>query len=359
MAAQRKHAHQRVSFGVRSGKTLLPVQVLDVQVPATPVQISTSGTAYIIADDGSATHAPKMPQLTAQINGLASSSLQVEWKLDATFTPAPNGTSSAIHYPVDSNGNPTTTILPIGSPWDIYQAYGTTNFFGGACTLSYRILKADKTTVVQDWQTFPFAITGNNPDPATCKAQIIANEGAVWYAWAVAKNESADGSNHPYYNQFANGLANGGAGAHGSKGNPFHSPAEGDGWGLFQLDTSSGLAVTLNDCWSWYANMLGWLNGEYPGDLQTANTYVNGIKNNPAYASTFEEPSFTIEGDTISGRDILALTIYNGRQGRSNSTLLHFDPTKPSGSRWSLRLPNAPNKNDPYVNETLKAYNGG
>jgi hypothetical protein len=103
--------------------------------------------------------------------------------------------------------------------------------------------------------------------------------------------------------------------------------------------------------------MLGFLVDEYPEHLNYVNTYVNSVRtSNP---STFEEPEFTIKGRAISGRDVLALTRYNGAQGRSKERLMHFDSSKPSGQRWSLDLPNAPEKSQPYVHEILDQYNGG
>jgi hypothetical protein len=351
------------------GVLLLLVVIQDVQVPTSPVVINaavptgadpTKGgneIAYIIADDGTSYHEPKMPQLTAQVNGMPGSNLQVNWKLDANFTPSPSGNPGNTHFPNDSSGNPTTRLLPITTPWNIYQEWSSSTFFGGNCTLSFQILQADGKTVVQDWQSFTFQILGNNPDPATCKAQIIANEGSLWYAWAVAKHESGDSSSHPYYNQFANGTASGGAGAHGAKGNPFYAPSEGDGWGLFQLDTSSGLPVITNYCWSWQANMEGWISGEYPGDLQIANNYVNGIQ--AANPSTFQEPVFVIQGVSISGRDAAALSYYNAGNAARPSVVLHFDGPQPSGQRWTFTPPNAPGKTDSYVNEVISAYNGG
>ncbi|MCE0523724.1 MAG: hypothetical protein LV480_12530 [Methylacidiphilales bacterium] len=349
------------------GVLLLPIQITqsNYPVPTTPTSVIDSGapsvTQNIIGSGGTGTAyitgTPAMPQLTAKINGLDSSGMTVDWRLTVTSEIAARGAQD--NFSIPAGGGATNVInVPINQAWNMNTYFvAPADFFGGNVTVYFTIKKTDGTALAPE-QSIGFKIRGMNPVSNVCKAQIVANEGAVWYAWAVAKNESGDSSGH-LYNQFANGLASGGSGAHGAPGDPFNAPSEGNGYGIFQLDTSSGLSVTTEDVWNWNANMIGFLNGEYSYDLQAANTYVNGIKNNPAYQSTFEEPQFTILGVSISGRDVLALTIYNGRQGRSNQTLLHFDPSQPSGSRWSLGLPNAPNKKDPYVNETLKAYNGG
>ena len=127
--------------------------------------------------------------------------------------------------------------------------------------------------------------------------------------------------------------------------------------GALPRDSASDVPVTTVETWSWDGNMQGFLHNEYPVHLNSANLYVNSVQK--SHPTTFEEPQFTLEGRQISGRDVLALTFYNGRQGRSNTTLLHFDGTKGEGHRWSLSLPNAPNKTKPYANEILEEYNGG
>jgi len=310
-----------------------------------------SNTAWIKSHktDNSGEEA-EMPKLEARISGLPST-IQVLWKLESRY-PRRNGRDD-INVPF-AGGDDSGVFTTGDQPWKIWEDidFSTDSIFGGNETLKFKLIGSSGAF---GEGVLEFKIKGENPDDARCKAYIIANQGDIWYAWAIAKHESADSTG--YYNQFANGLANGGAGAHGAKGEPFYAPSEGDGWGLFQRDSASDIPVSTAETWSWDRNTLGFLHDEYPVHLGIANSYVDSVQsNNP---NTFEEPQFTIKGQVMSGRHVLALTWYNGRQGRSNSTMLHFDGSKPSGQRWSLGLPNAPKKNQPYVDEIMDQYNGG
>jgi len=325
---------------------LLPVNLRDISNNQV-----ISNTAWIKAHktDNSGDES-EMPKLEARIVGL-SNAIQVIWKLESRYSRR-NGRDD---LNVPFAGGDDFGVLTTGEqPWKIWEDidFSTDPIFGGNETLKFKLIESSGVLVEG---MLEFKIRGENPDDARCKAYIIANQGNIWYAWAIAKHESADSSG--YYNQFANGLANDGVGAHGAKGEPFYAPSEGDGWGLFQRDSSSNIPVSTAETWSWDRNTLGFLHDEYPVHLGIANSYVDSVQNNNP--DTFEEPQFTINGQVISGRHILALTWYNGRQGRSNSTMLHFDSTKPSGQRWSLGLPNAPKKNQPYVYEIMDQYNGG
>ena len=307
-----------------------------------------SDQAWIKAHTGTEAK-PEMPKLEVRfVDGQAT--WRIEWKLENRY-PRRSGRDD-LNIP-EAAGEPGIFIAG-NQPWKIWKAINDSRgpkFFGGNVKIKYKIHSA--TGIVETGEV-SFKIRGENPDDGRCKAHIIANQGAVWYAWAVAKHESGDSSGS-IYNQFAIGLADGGAGAHGAKGEPFYSPSEGDGWGLFQRDSSSDRSVTTQEAWSWDGNMKGFLQDEYPDHLKIANTYVDRIKvANPA---TFEEPQFMIEGKKISGRDILALTSYNGLQGQKLSERLTFHPENSKGQRWSKNLPNAPgNEHVPYVDLILRAY---
>jgi hypothetical protein len=344
------------------GVLLLPVELKDlkasgddddvvIQFRSSDADNSESNIAWIEPTRSQSDKTPRMPQLQIKVKN-APPNLKIRWRMENRY-PRRSGQDD-LDLP-NSDENPYKVLLA-NQPWEIYDEYSDPDvFFGGDCTIFMTLLDSNENPISSE-QQFKFRIRGRNPDDGDCKSHIIDNQAAVWYAWAVAKHESGD-STGAIYNQFANGLANGGVGAHGAKGEPFHADSEGDGWGLFQRDSNSGYPVTTAETWNWDSNMRGFLETEYPGHLQTANAYVDSVQQ--ANPSTFEEPGFTIEGVPISGRDLLALTLYNGRQGRSNSTLLHFDSTAPSGSRWSTGLPNAPGKDKPYANFIMQEYNDG
>jgi alpha-tubulin suppressor-like RCC1 family protein len=295
---------------------------------------------------------PEMPKLQVQFVG-AAAEWQVEWKLKNQYSR--RGGKDDFDLPKAAE----PAIIRSGDqPWKMWEAISNSSgpkFFGGDVKVKYTVRQPDGGTIGSGELTFK--IRGENPADDRCKARIIENQGPVWYAWAVAKHESRDSSG--IYNQFANGRADGTAGAHGARGEPFYSPQEGNGWGLFQRDESSGHSVTTEETWSWDGNMKGFVQDEYPEHLRIANNYVDGVKrNNP---DTFEEPQFTIEGINISGRDVLALTSYNGLQlppGQGLSARLTFHSGNPAGQRWTKSLPNAPgDENLPYVNLILRAFN--
>lgn len=324
-----------------------------------PVQLQDASTGEIIRDTArikghasASDDAPEMPKLEATIIG-APTNWQVEWRLENRYSRR----SGKDDFDLPKAEDP-AIVKPGGQPWKIWETINSSSgpkFFGGDVKVKYVIRQTGGGIIGGGELTFK--IRGENPADDRCKAHIIENQGAVWYAWAVAKHESRDSSG--IYNQFANGRADGTAGAHGARGEPFYSPVEGNGWGLFQRDESSGHPVTTEETWSWDGNMKGFLHDEYPEHLRIANTYVDGVKrNNP---DTFEEPQFTIEGINISGRDMLGLTSYNGLQlppGQGLSARLTFHPGNPAGQRWTKSLPNAPgDENVPYVNLILRAYN--
>jgi alpha-tubulin suppressor-like RCC1 family protein len=322
-----------------------------------PVEIRDTSNNQVVTDvalikghSANGDSAPEMPKLEARIVG-APPDWQVEWSLENRY-PRRNGKDDLALPPA---GGGSGVTLAADQPWKIWEAINNSagpKFFGGDVAVKYTIRPTSGKNTVGDAS---FKIRGENPADDRCQQQIIDSQGATWYAWAIAKHESRDSAG--VYNQFANGLADGTAGAHGARGEPFYSPAEGNGWGLFQRDEASGVSVTTEETWSWHANMEGFLFKEYPGQLRIANTYVDSVKrNNPA---TFEEPQFTIKGRSISGRDVLALTWYNGPQGRTNASMLRFDASRPAGSRWSLSLPNAPGKTEPYAHLVIAEYDGG
>jgi hypothetical protein len=289
---------------------VLPVEVTDVSY----LQIIRS-TAWIKGHSSGNEVKPEMPKLEVRILG-APAAWQVEWKLENRYPR--RGGRDDLNLP--NVGEEAGVFVAGDQPWKIWEEVENTSgpkFFGGDVRLKYKIHSGTPDATTGE---VSFKIRGENPNDARCKARIIANQGAVWYAWAIAKHESQDSAG--IYNQFANGLANGGAGAHGAEGEPFYSPKEGDGWGLFQRDSASGHPVTTEETWNWDSNMKGFLHDEYPEHLAIANNYVNGVRN--SHPTTFEEPQFTIKGRVISGRDVLALTWYNGPQGRSNASMLNL-----------------------------------
>jgi hypothetical protein len=358
------------------GVLLLPVVIQDVQVPASPVVINAAvpagadptkggnGIAFIIGDDGTANHAPKMPQLTAQINGITGSTLKVEWKLATHY--APRGIRDDKQYPL-VGGTPSTAILPIATAWNIYQAFGT-DFFGGDCTLSFRILQSDGTTVVADWQALKFKIQGHNPDSSTAKTYIVANNGGFAYSWAVAKFESRQGNY--VFNQFNTPSAKG---VEGPLNYPEFGPA--DGWGMFQRDPTGdpGNPVLTSETWNWQSNVVAGV-AELSRKRQLAQAYFDAVQR--TYPIQYEAPptAYTISGTTtaLSALDITEIQLYNhsglapqlldppadqNAQGTATDAYpgtFRFYPNNASGQKW-VYVPYLGNEYD-YVQKVILEY---
>jgi hypothetical protein len=222
MAVQRKHAHERVSFGVRSGKTLLPVQLVNKADPTkrngadgTDKQIdlmsSSTGTdlnavAWIAASDTTqaqvvtGVYPPRMPELVASSGSIPG--LTYCWKLQVIFhdrhgnphrdfdTGDPNDTNSSssvapqdtVTIPAASSADSNVVNgwkeITDGSPWNIYQSNDWINavlqgFFGGDAKLSLKILDSSGNTICPE-QDYYFRIDGENPDPTVCQNYINA-----------------------------------------------------------------------------------------------------------------------------------------------------------------------------------------
>lgn len=320
-----------------------------------PVELKDISNNKVITDiawikghktDGS-DEEPEMPKLEARVIGLPDT-VQVLWKLQSRY-PRRNGRDD-LNVPYTGGDDP--GVFTIGDqPGKIWEDidFSTDPIFGGNETLIFKLIGANGALgegVVE------FKIRGENPDDARCKAYITTNQGNIWYAWAVAKHESKQGN--MLYNQF-----NSGGDGPAFKNEP-NLDTTADGWGLFQRDSSSGYQVTTAETWSWTENMEGFLHTEYTEHLGYANAYVDSVQQ--ANPQKFEEPEFVIKGNTISGRHVLALTRYNGAQGRSKERLLHFDPSKQSGHRWTKDLPDAPGDHPAgttYVDLIMSEYNGG
>lgn len=234
-------------------------------------------------------------------------------------------------------------------------------FFGGSCTFAIRIVKNDESLLDSanpQFQKYYFDIKGKNPNDDRCKRFIKSVQGRHWYAWAVAKHESRWGNE--VYNQFAPR-----DGIYGKKGEPFYTPLEGNGWGLFQRDpTGGGLPTTTQQVWDWTENVRGGIT-ELDSKLAVATRYWSRLqKNYPTQYAECPPPSLVVEGNTLTAEDVITMTCYNGTGSLGAiSNVLIFSPIKPcgvgAGKRWQWHLPNAPNSNKPYVNLVMGEYNGG
>jgi len=299
---------------------------------------NSSSVAYITGD-------PVMPQLQIQVGNGSLSGMNVAWWMTATSDrPSLRGTNDDLRIPANTN-----VVLSISQPWEIDSYYGT-NFFGGLCTVHYIIQDINGNSLAPEGQ-YQFVIRGRNPLPNTAHNYIQAEPFAVstlYYAWGIAKHESAQDKYNAIYCQFN---AGGSTMAFPNYGYP-------NGWGIFQRDdTGGGIPVTTGQVYSWKVNSDVAVQQELSQKWNSANNYLGNLQNN--YSTQFQQdppPSYTTGNGTVfAAVDALCMEAYNG--AGSFSTLLSFYPSNAHGHRWAWHLPNAPQDTEPYVSRVAERMN--
>jgi hypothetical protein len=318
-----------------------------------------------------------MPQLRLSIPGL-SSDMRIKAKLEVDYTRPYVGHQSQDRVRVPSDGNFREVT---GSAWDIYNDSDWTRalsqgFFGGDATLTYQLAKADGTVVMQN-QTILFRIAGQNPEDARCKDYIVAQSGAAWFAYALAKHESnlygGEATYYPFspvspnnakYNQFrALGGGQSGTRVAGREGIPLIERAEASGPGGIGMFQVTGSATDQTDIiprgqlWNWQDNVNGALAIiQHSIKSGLATRFYNDVKNDSArHLEAFNEdrpPTITIGNTDFSSDDAIWLTSYNG-WGETVKSGYKFNPDLPAGltmapagqtSRWYFNPPMNPDE---------------
>ncbi|MBX7156891.1 MAG: hypothetical protein K1X66_00695 [Verrucomicrobiae bacterium] len=206
---------------------------------------------------------------------------------------------------------------------------------------------------------FEFKIRGKNPKDDEAKSYIENHQEQFWYAWAIAKHESRQGNQ--IYNQFNSG---------GDGPGNLELPNWGDpnGWGVFQRDdTDEGIYVDTKQVYSWQENNTVAIK-ELTDKKKGVDQYLNQIQQQ--YTNQFVEPplfdvsaqmgvtGFPVaanynDGHTVTGRDGLTITLYNG----GYYVWLKFIPNEPDPQkRWQFKPKNAPKANEPYVTKIMEEY---
>lgn len=259
---------------------LAPIELRDIKNHATSnddvriknwdttQNIADGNIAWIEAHTSASTPAPQMPQLVFNIFGIGQS-VTMEAKLEVNYTRG-NGARAARNQPEDtvkipSNGN---FAQISGSSWEIHSAsdwnseLSQNGLFGGEATLTYKLKRGQ--SEISTPQTIRFRIGGRNPDSTRARTYIesLPNAGAsgsLWFAYAVAKHESANinGSNSRY-NQFLQlpvHTKDAGRPVWGNDGGTLPG-----GYGMFQLTGSASNAtanIPRKQIWNWQENAAG------------------------------------------------------------------------------------------------------
>jgi len=318
---------------------------------------------------------PRMPELVASSGSIPG--LTYCWKLQVIFhdrhgnphrdfdTGDPNDTNPSasvapqdtVKIPATSNSSDSNAVngwvqITDGSPWNIYQDNDWINaqlqgFFGGDAELSLKILDSNGNTICPE-QDYYFRIAGENPtadavtaagdcqnyinsiyDGPTPNWQSVVSTGTntpptvpgYWFAYAIAKEETAGDGGRPWYNNF---LDSGGQyqAVHGKEGKPdwnndgsSANPTTGSGgYGLFQLTFQPGdtnYIMPRDWIWNWQSNVQQFLPIAQQ-KLGYTQGYLNYIRAHNA--SYFDPSSLTTTADTTTFNfwESSVITLNNG-----------------------------------------------
>lgn len=329
-----------IASGGDKGKTATFTFMMEATVHVLKIKLNNGASQTVNPDDKVfIIPDPLMPQLIAKvIPTISGSGLNAKWKLETAYPR---------RGALDDKSFPATGFktLAIDQHWVIYTEFNN-EFFGGDATLTCEIDGCAQ-------QTLEFKIHGQNPDDSTAKSYIQSNQGIHWYAWAIGRHESRQET--AVYNQFNTTTS--------FQDEPNFGPP--DGWGMFQLDSASGLQITTKIVWNWKENVntaisqLGSIRSE-------AQAYFDAVQR--TYPSEYEAPpaTYTAPGTStaVPYLDAANIQLYNGAsvvenlQNPSGGTSLYrscwkLHPTNPSGQRWEF----IPNSND-YVKKVIDEYEG-
>lgn len=231
----------------------------------TTQNIAAVNIAWIDAHTSPQNAAPRMPQLEFEIPGLPAGHT-VEAKFEVNYERG-NGSRGALNRPEDqvripANGGYSQLN---GGIWRIWQSYQNTDFFGGDAVVTYRVLNGGNEIVAP--QSINFRIGGANPDDGRSRAFIEAQQdaapgGDLWFAYAIAKHESANYNNHGLvqntrYNQFLElprHRRDVGRPVFGDDRNADGTPRGPGGYGMFQVTIPD---IPREQIWNWQENVTG------------------------------------------------------------------------------------------------------
>ena len=282
------------------------------------------------------TGAPEMPAFFVYLTPENKIGGSVSWRCKIEYTR--DSLSHTQYYPSNSWRD-----LPSKDVWFMNEEMGTDIRGGTAsfyCQLGGRIF------------TYIMYVRGLNPEDSAAKGYIQSIDGVHWYAWAMGWHETIRDGNA--YNQFNEA---------GTYANQPNRSDDTTGWGLFQIDSSSGVPITADILWDWKNNAdvaIGLLD-----DFKVeAQSYFNAIQR--TYTNEYESPPATYTppdtSTALTATEAANIQLYNGAAVQTNlvnpygGTSLYrscwkFFPTNASGYRWEF----IPNEND-YVREVIQDY---
>jgi hypothetical protein len=236
--------------------------------------IANDNIAWIEAHTSNQNAAPRMPQLEFKVPNLPQGTT-IEAKLEVHYD---RGNGARGNGPGTGRNKAEDTVqIPAGGgfqqvsgdTWQIWQAYQQFPFFGGDATLTYRLMNGQDE--VQSPRAVNFRLGGKNPEPARAKSYIesladAGPQGSIWFAYAMAKHESADLNGlGTRYNQFYTLPANQNDNYFKTRtknvGRPVWGSRDGatkpGGYGMFQVTgnvTDPMVDIPREQIWNWQKN---------------------------------------------------------------------------------------------------------
>lgn len=277
---------------------------------------------------------PRMPDLVARMVSSPPAGLVAKWRL-ALRHARRNGLDDRI---IEMN-QPSDSDCPISA--------SLTEIIGGDAVLSGTF--GDMAPI-----EFRFSIRGHNPTDGDVEAFVGSLGAPPRYALAILQHESRFGD--WFYNQF-NPTGN-------LRDQPNFGPP--DGWGICQLDSARGSAITTAEVWDWKSNVRGGMDiirkneSEAPG-------YFDAVRR--THPQAYEPPPATYippgTHTAWSHLEAASIQMYNGSSvverlmTASGGMALYrscwkFDPNRPVGQRWKF----IPNQND-YVQRVTQLFESG
>jgi len=282
---------------------------------------------------------PVMPRLVSRIYGLPRS-YKVHWQFESKYRR--RRPMDDVQFPPEGK-----LILPATEAWKIFGSYYG-HFFGGTASVTFEVVDPDGDRVYRGRREF--RILCQNPGDEASRNYIKSRSGEFWFAWAISQHESRQW--RLVYNQFNE---------RGSrvKDEPNYGPP--DGWGIFQIDSARGKAVTTREVWDWRENVFSGFE-ELKTAKQHSHDYIAAIKR--AYPRSYEglPPSYKPPGceTTLTWEEVSIMQLYNGasivrklknRHGTYSyyRSCWRFLPGNSSGNRWRF----VPNRNN-YVYKVVR-----
>lgn len=312
------------------------LQLYDTRFLSPSDEIPNGGIAWITG-----TNPPQMPTFRAELPlaPTPGTAKKIKWSLKGEL----------VRYKSGGKGSPRDTFeiappdpVPTGTPWLFGNVSGKYKDSHGGST-SKQKMKIDGNFIGGDYElsastddtrTLSFFILGENPTNSDVLSEIRKHNKFSWLPYMAQKETYGYGPPKAVFNQFL--------GLKGRVGVPiWGSP---DGWGIMQMDSSSGRRITNEERWNWLANVeagCAVMKAKKKLAESVFNKVKNGFSNTPGHKWTTPPSHVQVALKYKDGSksetlvplmDAIAIIYYNGATFEPRSAGKQEYPTS-GGSR--------------------------